>query len=99
MARISFLEVTRVLRFVSASAEISKGVKKATDILQQIALEGLCAELDRMLPLVLRVMRQEPGRASSTATLMWKTRFSACSSRRPEIIRKDKPASPMSSAK
>lgn len=52
-----------------------------------------------MLPLVLRVIRQEPGRASSTATLMWKIRFSACSSRRPEIIRKDKPASPMSSAK
>lgn len=32
--------MTRVLRFISASAEISKGVKRATDILQQIALEG-----------------------------------------------------------
>lgn len=49
--------MTRVLRFISASAEISKGVKKATDILQQIALEGLREELDRMLPLVLRQTR------------------------------------------
>src|SRR5437588_507196 len=44
------------------SKEISEGVKKATDILQQIALEGLREELDRMLPLVLRVMRQTRAR-------------------------------------
>src|SRR5438552_8452115 len=44
------------------SKEISEGVKKATDILQQIALEGLREELDRMLPLVMRVMRQTRAR-------------------------------------
>src|SRR5262245_51679208 len=40
------------------SREISEGVKRSSDILRQIALEGLSAELDRMLPLVRRVMHQ-----------------------------------------
>ena len=44
------------------SKEISEGVKKSTDILQQIALERLREELDRMLPLVRRVMRQTRAR-------------------------------------
>ncbi|MET4296983.1 hypothetical protein ABIB06_007800 [Bradyrhizobium sp. LB8.2] len=48
----------------------------------QTGLEGLREDPDRMLPLVLEVMRQT-GPASSTATLLWKMRFSACSIRRP----------------
>jgi hypothetical protein len=40
------------------SKEISEGVKRSADILQKIALEGLRAELDRMMPLVRRVMQQ-----------------------------------------
>jgi transposase, IS5 family len=44
------------------SKEISEGVKKSTDILQQIALERLRDELDRMLPLVRRVMHQTRAR-------------------------------------
>jgi len=44
------------------SKEISEGVKRSADVLQQIALEGLCAELDRMVPLVRRVMQQTRAR-------------------------------------
>lgn len=44
------------------SKEISEGVKRSTDVLQQIALEGLRKEIDRMVPLVRRVMRQTRAR-------------------------------------
>jgi len=44
------------------SKEISEGVKLSTDVLQQIALEGLRKELDSMVPLVRRVMRQTRAR-------------------------------------
>ena len=44
------------------SKEISEGVKRSTDVLQQIALEGLRKKLDRMVPLVRRVMRQTRAR-------------------------------------
>jgi IS5 family transposase len=44
------------------SKEISEGVKRSADVLQQIALEGLRAELDRMVPLVRRVMQQTRAR-------------------------------------
>jgi transposase, IS5 family len=44
------------------SKEISDAVKRSADILQQIALEGLRAELDRMVPLVRRVMQQTRAR-------------------------------------
>jgi IS5 family transposase len=40
------------------SKEISVGVKRSADIVQQIALERLRQELDRMLLLMRRVMRQ-----------------------------------------
>jgi len=80
------------------SKEISEAVKRSADVLQQIALEGLREELDRMLPLVRRVMHQ-PGRASSMATPASKARFSACSSRRPRSFARARPASPTSSAR
>ncbi|HET8543829.1 MAG TPA: ISNCY family transposase [Pseudolabrys sp.] len=44
------------------SKEISVGVKRSSNVLQQIALEGLRAELDRMVPLVRRVMYQSRAR-------------------------------------
>jgi len=44
------------------SKEISAGVKRSADIIQQIALEGLRQELDKMLLLMRRVMRQTRAR-------------------------------------
>ena len=44
------------------SKEIGAGVKQSTDILQQLALEGLRAKLDAMLPLVRKVMKQTRAR-------------------------------------
>jgi IS5 family transposase len=40
------------------SAEITKGVKGSTDVMQQGALEGLRKELDTMVPRVQQVIRQ-----------------------------------------
>ena len=44
------------------SKEISDGVKRAADGFEQLTLEGLCAELDRMVALVRRVMQQTRAR-------------------------------------
>lgn len=44
------------------SKEISDGVKRSADVLRQLALEGLRAELDRMAPLVRQVMQQTRAR-------------------------------------
>ena len=44
------------------SGEIAEGVKRSTDILKQLALEGLRRELDEMLPLVKQVMKQTRAR-------------------------------------
>ena len=44
------------------SQEISDGIKHAADVVKQMALEGLRAELDRMVPLVRRVMQQTRAR-------------------------------------
>ncbi len=40
------------------SAEIVQGVKRATTVMKQLALEGLRHELDEMVPLVRQVMKQ-----------------------------------------
>jgi hypothetical protein len=42
--------------------EISAGVKRSSDVLQQLALDGLRAQLDRMVPLVRQVMQQTRAR-------------------------------------
>jgi IS5 family transposase len=42
--------------------EVADGVKRSTDILQQLALDGLREQLDTMLPLVRQVMRQTRAR-------------------------------------
>jgi transposase, IS5 family len=44
------------------SAEIAQGVKQATNVMKQLALEGLRHELDEMVPLVKQVMKQTRAR-------------------------------------
>lgn len=44
------------------SKEISEGIKRSENVVQQIALDGLRAELDRLVPLVRRVMQQARAR-------------------------------------
>jgi IS5 family transposase len=44
------------------SSEIAAGVKRATDVLQQLALAGLRDQLDAMVPLVRQVMKQTRAR-------------------------------------
>src|SRR6266508_3208632 len=44
------------------SEEIAAGVKQSRDVLQQLALEGLRRELDKMVPLVRQVMKQTRAR-------------------------------------
>jgi transposase, IS5 family len=44
------------------SAEIGEGVKRATSVVKQLALEGLQAQLDEMVPLVRAVMKQTRAR-------------------------------------
>src|SRR5215831_6550687 len=44
------------------SAEIGEGVKRATSVFKQLALEGLRAQLDEMVPLVRQVMKQTRAR-------------------------------------
>jgi Transposase DDE domain len=44
------------------SGEIAEGVKRSTDILKELALEGLRRELDEMLPRVKQVMKQTRAR-------------------------------------
>jgi IS5 family transposase len=44
------------------SREITEGVKCSTDVLKQLALEGLCRQLDMMVPLIRQVMKQTRAR-------------------------------------
>jgi IS5 family transposase len=44
------------------SAEIGEGVKQATSVFKQVALEGLRAQIDEMVPLVSQVMKQTRAR-------------------------------------
>jgi IS5 family transposase len=44
------------------SQEISEGVKRSAEVLQQLALEGLRSQIDRMVVLVRRVMQQARAR-------------------------------------
>ena len=44
------------------AAEIASGVKGASDVRKQLALEGLRAEIERMVPLVRQVMKQTRAR-------------------------------------
>jgi transposase, IS5 family len=75
------------------SEEISQGVKKSADILQQIALKGLREELDRMAPLVLRVMRQTRARIFHSDTHV-EDKVLSVFEPSTEIIRKGKAGKP-----
>ena len=44
------------------SAEVATGVKRSTDVLQQLALENLRCQIDAMVPLVRQVMKQTRAR-------------------------------------
>jgi IS5 family transposase len=44
------------------STEVSAGVKRSTDVLQQLALENLRCQIDAMVPLVRQVMKQTRAR-------------------------------------
>jgi transposase, IS5 family len=44
------------------SEEIASGTKRAQNVLKQLALDGLCQQLDAMVPLVRQVMKQTRAR-------------------------------------
>jgi IS5 family transposase len=44
------------------STEVSMGVKRSTDVLQQLALENLRCQIDAMVPLIRQVMKQTRAR-------------------------------------
>jgi IS5 family transposase len=73
--------------------EIAKGVKRSTDILKQLALEGLREELDAMVPLVKRVMRQARARIFRGNT-RFEGKLLSLFEPSTEVIRKGKAAKP-----
>jgi IS5 family transposase len=75
------------------SKEIAGEIKRAKNVLKQLALEGLRQELDAMVPLVKQVMKQ------TRARIFRKASSSACSSHRPRSFAKARPASRTSSAR
>jgi IS5 family transposase len=75
------------------SREISDGVKRAADVVKQMALEGLRAELDRMVPLVRRVMQQTRARVFRGNTRV-KDKLLSLFEPSTEVIRKGKASKP-----
>jgi IS5 family transposase len=75
------------------SREIFEGVKRASDVLKQIALDSLRAELDRMVPLVRQVMRQARARIFRGNTHV-KDKILSLFEPSTEIIRKGKAGKP-----
>jgi transposase, IS5 family len=75
------------------SKEITKGVKRSRDILKQLALEGLRQELDTMVPLVKRVMKQTRARIFRGNT-RFEGKLLSLFEPSTEIIRKGKAAKP-----
>jgi IS5 family transposase len=75
------------------SQEVSDGVKQAATVVKQLALEGLRAELDRMVPLVRRVMRQARARIFHGNTHV-KDKILSLFEPSTEVIRKGKAGRP-----
>jgi IS5 family transposase len=75
------------------SNEISEAVKRSADVLQQIALEGLRVELDRMVSLVRRVMQQTRARVLRGDT-HFQAKIVSVFEPSAEIIRKGKSGKP-----
>ena len=80
------------------SKEIAEGVKRSTDVVKQLALEGLRQEIDAMVPRVKQVMKQTRARIFRGNTRVEGKIFSLFEPST-EIIRKGKAASPTNSAK
>ena len=75
------------------SLEISEGVKRTTDILKQMVLEGLREQLDVMVPLVKRVMKQTRARIFRGNTRV-EGKILSLFEPSTEVIRKGKAAKP-----
>ncbi|HEY3626821.1 MAG TPA: ISNCY family transposase [Terracidiphilus sp.] len=75
------------------SAEIGQGVKRAGDVLQQAALDGLGRELDKYIPLVRQVIRQTKARLFSDNTRA-EGKLVSIFETHTEIIRKGKTSKP-----
>ncbi len=80
------------------SEEIVRGVKRSTNALKQLVLEGLRQELDEMTVLVKQVMKQTRARIFR-GTRAAKTSSSVCSSHRLKSFARARQASPTSSAR
>ena len=80
------------------SEEIVRGVKRSTNALKQLVLEGLRQELDEMTVLVKQVMKQTRARIFR-GNRVAKTSSSVCSSHRLKSFARARQASPTSSAK
>jgi transposase, IS5 family len=75
------------------SKQIAEGVKRSTDVLQQLALEGLRRELDAMVPLVKQVMKQTRARIFRDETRS-EGKLLSLFEPSTEVIRKGKAAKP-----
>ena len=88
--------VGQAMRFAQ---DIAAGVKRAGSLSQQLALEGLRAEIERTAPLVRQVMKQTRARIFRGDTREPRARSSACSSRQPKSSARARPGSRPSSAR
>jgi IS5 family transposase len=75
------------------SKEISEGVKRSTDVLKQMVLEGLRQQLDAMVPLVKQVMKQTRARIFRGNTRV-EGKILSLFEPSTEVIRKGKAAKP-----
>jgi IS5 family transposase len=75
------------------SKEIAQGVKRATDVLEQLALEGMRHEIDAMVPLVKQVMKQTRARIFCGET-RFEGKLLSLFEPSTEVIRKGKAAKP-----
>src|SRR5262249_25496035 len=75
------------------SREIANGVKRAADVVRQVALEGLRQDLDRMVPLVRQVIGQTQERILRGNTRAGGKLLSLFEPST-EVIRKGKPGRP-----
>jgi IS5 family transposase len=75
------------------SKEIAEGVKRSTDIVKQLTLEGLRQQLDAMVPLVKQVMKQTRARIFRDNTRV-EGKILSLFEPSTEVIRKGKAAKP-----
>jgi transposase, IS5 family len=75
------------------SEEIAEGVKRSTDVVKQLALEGLRRQLDTMVPLVKQVMKQARARIFRGNTRV-EGKILSLFEPSTEVIRKGKAAKP-----